>query len=85
MRLADIEIGERYLWSAPAPTEVEAVDIVRAQRFSVRRGAAALTNERRVVVRNLANGVTRTIAARHLHPAPAGRPLVGAVSGSRPG
>ena len=75
MRLADVEIGARYLWSAPGPAEVEAVGIVAAQRFSVRRGMAALTNERRVVVRNVVNGVTRTVNARHLRPATTGRRL----------
>lgn len=79
MRLAEIEIGERYLWSVlhptrggdavDPPTEVEAIGIVPAQRFTVRRGTPRLTNERRVVVRNLVNGVTRTAAARHLQPA----------------
>jgi hypothetical protein len=85
MRLADVEIGERYLWSASAPTrraragrpiaEVEAVDIVKAQQFRVRGGNAARTHERRVVVRNVVNGVTRTVAARYLQPIEAAWPF----------
>ena len=65
------------------PTEVEAIDIVLAQRFSVRRGAAQVTHERRVVVRNLVNGVTRTVAARQLQPAGAAWQLAGAAAAGR--